>query len=186
MGSNVPPPQFQPSVPGYARMQPGAEMQPPPLHSSIHANQGNYGPAPPAAASPFLPHQGGYASSLPVATPIGVQPTQQPGYVPPTGAIQGLTEDFSSLTMQNRPGTMDPLFDAKELPRPLEGDVEPKNLSEMYPANCKPRYLRFTTSAIPSSQSLASRWQLPLGAVVCPLAESPDGVSASFYLLAEQ
>jgi protein transport protein SEC24 len=186
MGSNVPPPQFQPSVPGYARMQPGAEMQPPPLHSSIHANQGNYGPAPPAAASPFLPHQGGYASSLPVATPIGVQPTQQPGYVPPTGAIQGLTEDFSSLTMQTRPGTMDPLFDAKELPRPLEGDVEPKNLPEMYPANCKPRYLRFTTSAIPSSQSLASRWQLPLGAVVCPLAESPDGVSASVYLLAEQ
>ncbi|CAJ2631773.1 unnamed protein product [Trifolium pratense] len=174
MGSNVPPPQFQPSVPGYARMQPGTEMQPPPLHSSIHANQGNYGPAPPAAASPFLPHQGGYPSSLPVATPIGVQP-QQPGYVPPSGAIQGLTEDFSSLTMQTRPGTMDPLFDAKELPRSLEGDVEPKNLAEMYPTNCKPRYMRFTTSAIPSSQSLASRWQLPLGAVVCPLAESPDG-----------
>ncbi|GAU11413.1 hypothetical protein TSUD_344040 [Trifolium subterraneum] len=185
MGSNVPPPQFQPSVPGYARMQPGAEMQPPPLHSSIHANQGNYGPAPPAAASPFLPHQGGYASSLPVATPIGVQSTQQPGYVPPTGAIQGLTEDFSSLTMQTRPGTMDPLFDAKELPRPLEGDVEPKNLTEMFPTNCKPRYLRFTTGAIPSSQSLASRWQLPLGAVVCPLAESPDGEEVPIIIPSE-
>jgi protein transport protein SEC24 len=186
MGSNVPPPQFQSSVPGYARMQPGAEIQAPPMHSSIHANQGNYGPPPPAASSPFLPHQGGYASSLPVGTPIGIQPTQQPGYVPPTGAIQGLTEDFSSLTMQTRPGTLDPLFDAKELPRPLDGDVEPKNLAEIYPMNCDPRYLRFTTSAIPSSQSLASRWHLPLGAVVCPLAESPDGVSASFYLLDEQ
>lgn len=175
MGSNVPPPQFQSSVPGYARMQPGAEIQAPPMHSSIHANQGNYGPPPPAASSPFLPHQGGYASSLPVGTPIGIQPTQQPGYVPPTGAIQGLTEDFSSLTMQTRPGTLDPLFDAKELPRPLDGDVEPKNLAEIYPMNCDPRYLRFTTSAIPSSQSLASRWHLPLGAVVCPLAESPDG-----------
>ncbi|KAI9071392.1 hypothetical protein K1719_046636 [Acacia pycnantha] len=41
--------------------------------------------------------------------------------------------------------------------------------------NCNPRYLRLTTSAIPSSQSLASRWHLPLGAVVCPLAEAPDG-----------
>ncbi|CAI8615332.1 unnamed protein product [Vicia faba] len=174
MGSNVPS-QFQPSVPGYARMQPGAEMQAPPIHSSIHANQRNYGPAPPAAPSPFAPHQGGYASSLPVATPIGVQPTQQPGYAPPPGAIQGLTEDFSSLSMQTRPGTMDAIFDAKDLPRPLDGDVEPKNLAEIYPMNCNPRYMRFTTSAIPSSQSLASRWHLPLGAVVCPLAESPDG-----------
>ena len=103
----------------------------------------------------------------------------QPGFGPPIGAIQGLTEDFSSLAMQTRPGTMDPLFDAKELPRPLDGDVEPKNLADIYPMNCNPRYLRLTTNAIPSSQSLASRWHLPLGAVVCPLAEPPDGVSAS-------
>ena len=99
------------------------------------------------------------------------------------GAIQGLAEDFNALTLQTRPGTMDPLFDAKELPRPLEGDVEPKNLVDMYPMNCSPRYLRLTTSAVPSSQSLASRWHLPLGAVVCPLAEYPDGVSASLPCL---
>lgn len=156
------------------------------MHSSLPANQGNYGPVPPAASSPFSPHQGGYVPLPTVATPLGVQPMQQPGSVPPTGSIQGLTEDFSSLTMQTRPGTMDPLFDAKELPRPLDGDVEPKNLAEMFPANCNPRYLRLTTSAVPSSQSLASRWHLPLGAVVCPLAECPDGVSASCYLFDEQ
>ncbi|MBA0833154.1 hypothetical protein Goarm_017490 [Gossypium armourianum] len=45
----------------------------------------------------------------------------------------------------------------------------------MYPMNCNPRYLRLTTSGIPSSQSLASRWHLTLGAVVCPLAEDPEG-----------
>ncbi|KAI5390829.1 hypothetical protein KIW84_075930 [Lathyrus oleraceus] len=173
IGSNVPPlSQYQPSFPGYARMQPGAEMHAPPMHSSIPASQGNYGTA---ASSPFSPHQGGYTPSLPMPNPLGIQPTQQPGSIPLTGPIQGLTEDFRSITMQTRPGTMDPLFDAKELPRPLDGDVEPTNLTEMYPMNCNPRYLRFTTSGIPNSQSLASRWYLPLGAVICPLAESPDG-----------
>ncbi|XP_061366197.1 protein transport protein SEC24 A-like [Gastrolobium bilobum] len=175
LGSNVPPPAFQPSFPGYIHKQPGTEMQAPSMHSAIPANQGNYGPVQPAASSPFLPHQGGYGPSPPVATPLGIQQMQQPGSAPPIGAIQGLAEDFSSLTMQTRPGTMDPLFDAKELPRPLDGDVEPKNLAEIYPMNCNPRYLRLTTGAVPSSQSIASRWHLPLGAVVCPLAEAPDG-----------
>ncbi|CAI8616566.1 unnamed protein product [Vicia faba] len=173
IGSNVPPPsQYQPSFPGYAHMQPGAEMHAPPMHSSIPANQGNYGPA---ASSPFSTHQGGYVPSLPMANPLGIQPTQQPGSIPPTAPIQGLTEDFSTITMQTRPGTMESLFDPKELPRPLHGDVEPTNLTEMYPMNCNPKYLRFTTSGIPNSHSLASRWHLPLGAVICPLAESPDG-----------
>eukprot|EP00256_Glycine_max_P010053 XP_003520784.1 protein transport protein Sec24-like At3g07100 [Glycine max] len=177
LGSNFPPPPptIQPSFPGYPSKHASPEMQAPPMHSSFPANQGNFGPVPPAASSPFLSHPGGYVPSPPMAPPLGIQPMQQPGSVPPMGAIQGLAEDFNALTLQTRPGTMDPLFDAKELPRPLEGDVEPKNLVDMYPMNCSPRYLRLTTSAVPSSQSLASRWHLPLGAVVCPLAEPPDG-----------
>ncbi|KAL2345585.1 hypothetical protein Fmac_006870 [Flemingia macrophylla] len=172
LGSNAPPPTFQPTFPGYPNKPPGAEMQPPPMHSNFPPNQGNYGPVPPAAPSPFMSHQGGYAPAPPMAPPVGMQP---PASVPPMGAVQALAEDFNALTMQTRPGTMDPLFDPKELPRPLEGDVEPKILVDMYPMNCSPRYLRLTTSAVPSSQSLASRWHLPLGAVVCPLAEPPDG-----------
>ncbi|TKY58845.1 transport protein Sec24 [Spatholobus suberectus] len=175
LGSNVPPPTFEPSFPGYPSKQAGAEMQVPPMHSLFPANQGNFGPVLPAASSPFLSHQGGYVPPPPMAPPLGVQPMQQPGSVPPMGVVQGLAEDFNALTMQTRPGTMDPLFDTKELPRPLVGDVEPKNLVDMYPMNCNPRNLRLTTSAVPGSQSLASRWHLPLGAVVCPLAEPPDG-----------
>ncbi|KAK7397085.1 hypothetical protein VNO78_18252 [Psophocarpus tetragonolobus] len=172
LASNVPPPAtFQPSFPGYPTKQAAPEMPAPPFPS----NQPNYGPAPPPAPSPFLSHQGGYVPSPSMPPPPGVQPMQQPGSVPPIGGVQGLTEDFNALTMQTRPGTMDALFDAKELPRPLEGDVEPTSLVDMYPMNCNPRYLRLTTSAVPSSQSLASRWHLPLGAVVCPLAEPPDG-----------
>ncbi|XP_039014047.1 protein transport protein Sec24-like At3g07100 [Hibiscus syriacus] len=45
----------------------------------------------------------------------------------------------------------------------------------MYPMNCDPRYLLLTTTAIPNSQSLVSRWHLPLGAVVCPFAKAPEG-----------
>ncbi|KAF7818002.1 protein transport protein Sec24-like [Senna tora] len=179
LNSNVPPlsdssfpgprPNFQPSFPGYALKQTGAEMQGPPVHSSFSTNQGNY-----ASAPPVLSHQGSYVPPPPVAAPSGMQQMQQPGYGPSIGAIQGLTEDFSSLSIQTRPGTMDQIIDAKELPRPLDGDVEPRSLAETYPMNCNPKYLRLTTSAIPSSQSLASRWHLPLGAVVCPLAEAPD------------
>ncbi|KAK7269462.1 hypothetical protein RIF29_22188 [Crotalaria pallida] len=168
-GSNAAPPVFQqPSYPGYARPQTGGNMQ---------ANQGNYGPVPPAGSSPFQTHQGGYVPPPPVGAPLGFQTQmqQQPGSGPPVGAVQGLTEDFSSFSIQSRPGLMEPSVDANELPRPLDGDVEPISLAEMYPMNCNPRYLRLTTSAIPSSQSLASRWHLPLGAVACPLAVPPDG-----------
>ncbi|MBA0567461.1 hypothetical protein Golob_012196 [Gossypium lobatum] len=73
------------------------------------------------------------------------------------------------------PGSIEPGLDYRTLPRPLDGDLEPNSFLEMYPMNCDPRYLRLTTSAIPNSQSLVSRWHLPLGAVVCPLAEAPEG-----------
>ncbi|KHN16032.1 Protein transport protein Sec24-like [Glycine soja] len=174
-GSSAPPPVFQLSFPGYAQKQAGADIQAPPMHSSHPSNQGNYGPIPPAASLPFQPHQGGYVSQPPMAAPLGIQPMQHPGSGPPIGDVQGLTEDFNSLSIQARPGLVESSIDANELPRPLDGDGEPKSLSEMYPMNCNSRYLRLTTSAIPISQSLCSRWPLPLGAVVCPLAEYPDG-----------
>lgn len=168
---------FQSSFPGYARMQSNADLQPPPMQSPFPSHQGGYAPAPPTSSTPFLSHQGGYVPPPPVAAPLGLQSRDQmqyPGSGPP-GSIQGLIEDFSSLSIGSVPGSIDPGVDPKALPRPLEGDVEPKLFSEMYPMNCNPRFLRLTTSGIPNSQSLASRWHLPLGAVVCPLAEAPDG-----------
>lgn len=87
-----------------------------------------------------------------------------------------MAEDFGSLSIGAVPGTIDSGLDPKALPRPLDGDAESNLLGEAYSMNCNPRYLRLTTSAVPSSQSLLSRWHFPLGAVVCPLAEAPDGV----------
>lgn len=173
----APRPNFQPSFPGYVQMQSNADSPAPPIQSTFPAQQGGYAPPPVSSSSPFLAHQGGYFPPPPVAAPMGMQSQMQHlGSGPPIGSIQGLIEDFSSLSIGSVPGSIDPGIDPKALPRPLEGDVERKLFAEMYPLNCDPRYLRLTTSAIPNSQSLASRWHLPLGAVVCPLAEAPDGV----------
>ncbi|GMN44653.1 hypothetical protein TIFTF001_013846 [Ficus carica] len=171
----APRPNFQPSFPGYIRQQSGADSQAPPVQSPFLAKQGG-APFQTTASSPFVAQQGGYAPLPPVAAPLGFQSRdhmQHPSSGP--GAIQGLVEDFNSLSIGSIPGSIEPGVDLKALPRPLDGDVEPKLLAETYPMNCNPRFLRLTTSGIPSSQSLASRWHLPLGAVVCPLAEAPDG-----------
>lgn len=171
-------PNLQSSVPGYVRQQYSADPQVPLVQSPFLANQAGSPPPPPTAPSPFVGHQGGYAPPPPVAAPLGFQSMQHPASGPPTGSIQGLVEDFNSLSIGSIPGSIDTGVDLKALPRPLDGDVEPKSL---FPMNCSSRFLRLTTSAIPSSQSLVSRWHLPLGAVVCPLAEAPDGVS--FYMI---
>ncbi|KAF2303765.1 hypothetical protein GH714_023343 [Hevea brasiliensis] len=168
---------LQPPLPGYIK-QLAAVSQAPPMQSPFQAQQGSYVPPPPTQSSPFPSHQGGFGQPPPVAASFGLhsrEQIQQPGSVPPIGGIQGLLEDFSSLSIGSMPGSIDPGLDPKALPRPLDGDVEPTPLPEAYSMNCDPRYLRLTTSAIPNSQSLVSRWHLPLGAVVCPLAEAPDG-----------
>ncbi|KAL7151477.1 hypothetical protein ABFS83_04G034000 [Erythranthe nasuta] len=168
---------FQSAFPGYANMQPNSVAQAPPMQpSSFPLQQGNYGP--PAPPTPILSQQRGYAPGPPMSTPSGLytgNQMQQHGIAPPLANSQGLAEDFSSLSLGSVPGSFDAGVDVAALPRPLGGDVEPKTFAEMYPMNCSSRFLRLTTSGIPNSQSLASRWHLPIGAVVCPLAETPAG-----------
>ncbi|CAA2986318.1 transport Sec24-like At3g07100 [Olea europaea subsp. europaea] len=116
----------------------------------IYDQQGGYGPA--ASPAPFSASQRGYMPTSPVVSPAGLYSRdhiQHPGIAPPMGVSQGLAEDFSSLSLGSVPGSFDTGLDPEILPRPLAGDVEPN--------------------------SLAAMWHLPLGAVVCPLAEAPDG-----------
>ncbi|KAF4402787.1 hypothetical protein G4B88_010239 [Cannabis sativa] len=169
-------PNSQPSFPGYVRQQSSADSPAPPVQSPFLSKQGSapFQTTPPS----FATHQAGYAASPPVAAPMGLQTRdrmQHSTLGPPAGSLQGLVEDFNSLSIGSSPGSIEPGVDLNALPRPLDGDMEPKLFNEMYPSNCSSRFLRLTTSGIPSSQSLASRWHLPLGAVVCPLAEAPDG-----------
>ncbi|ONK66293.1 uncharacterized protein A4U43_C06F6200 [Asparagus officinalis] len=133
----------------------------------------------PPTQPPFHAYQGGLMQPPPPPTgvPFGfTQQMQYPTTGPPIGGtIQGLVEDFQSLSVGSVPGAVDAGIDPKSLPRPLDGDREPTSVLKSYPLNCHPRFLRLTTHAIPNSQSLLSRWHLPLGAVVHPLAEVPDG-----------
>ncbi|KAI4340024.1 hypothetical protein MLD38_024901 [Melastoma candidum] len=174
-------PSMLPQTPAFANQQPTTIPQVPTTQTfrpPFAAAQGAY-PAAPLAPSQHFGNQGGYAPPPPS---MGVQPGLQqrpqgpyPISGPPMGAMTGLLEDFSSLSLGSVPGSANAGLDARALPRPLDGDVETKLLTEMFPLNCKSSFLQLTTGAIPNSQSLASRWHLPLGAIVCPLAECPDG-----------
>ncbi|KAI3742630.1 hypothetical protein L1987_60319 [Smallanthus sonchifolius] len=168
LNTQPPPPSTGLHYPGYPSIRSSPVSQPPPSVS----HQGGYVPPQPTISAPFSSHQGAYGQAPPVASSSGMYVG---GSAPPTGVMPGLVEDFSSLSLGSVPGSFDGGLDTKVLPRPLDGDVEPSSFAEMYPMNCNSRYLRLTTSAIPNSQSLVSRWQLPLGAVVCPLAEAPEG-----------
>ncbi|KAJ4725231.1 Protein transport protein Sec24-like [Melia azedarach] len=165
-------PTSQQPLPGYVTTPMNAVSQGPTMPSPFPSHPGSYMPPPPTSASSFPSHQGGYVQPMPTAALPGVH-TQHAG--PPAGIIQGLAEDFSSLSFGSLPGSIEPGVDLKSLPRPLDGDVEPKTFAETYPLNCHSRYLRLTTTAMPNAVSLVSRWHLPLGAVVCPLAEAPEG-----------
>ncbi|GER50437.1 transport protein Sec24 [Striga asiatica] len=167
----------RPAFPGYAKAQPDSVAQAPPMQpGNFPLQQGGF--APPAPPTPFQGQQRGYVPGPPITAPSGLysgNQIHQHGLGPPTTTPQALAEDLSSLSLGSVPGSFNAGHDTGAFPRPLDGDVEPKCFAELYPMNCSSRVLRLTTSAIPNSQSLASRWHLPLRAVVCHLAEAPAG-----------
>lgn len=169
---------MQSAYQAYPGKQPPVVTQPPPVKSAAFvSHQENYHSSPLAGPTPYLSPQGGYGAPpvTPSTGPFSREQMRPTGSGHPLGPAQGLIEDFSSLSVGSVPGSFDSGIDPKALPRPLDGDVKPKSFAEMYPMNSDSRYIRLTTSAIPNSQSLVSRWHLPLGAVVCPLAEAPVG-----------
>ncbi|PKA51992.1 Protein transport protein Sec24-like [Apostasia shenzhenica] len=135
----------------------------------------------PGVQSHFPIYQGSLATQPPSMGSVGFTSREQmqyPSVAPPLGSsLQGLVEEFQSISLASTPGSLDPGLDARSLPRPLDNYYEePISIREKYPLNCHPRYLRLTTHAIPSSQSLLARWHLPLGIVVHPLAELSEEV----------
>lgn len=171
----------QPPVRGYGNVLPKGDVLPSLADSQFTAPSVNTQSPFPALPTHPSSNQGGPIQTLPPSggPPIGFSyrgPVQYPATGPPMGGtLQGLVEDFQSLSIGSAPGLHDTGIDPKSLPRPLEGDEEPTSICETYPFNCHPRFLRLTTHALPSSQSLLARWHLPLGAVVHPLAEVPVG-----------
>ncbi|CAL9079241.1 unnamed protein product [Musa textilis] len=176
----------QPSLHGYSNMPPRANMPPFQPETQFHASRSVSQPSmqsfssshvAPVHGSPYHSHRSLVPAPPPIGGPLGFgsrEQLQHPMAGPPMGGLQGLVEEFESLTVGSVPGALDPGIDTKLLPRPLSGDEESAKILEMYPPNCHPRILQLTTHAIPNSQSLLSRWHLPLGAVVHPLAEAPE------------
>ncbi|KAG0466603.1 hypothetical protein HPP92_018183 [Vanilla planifolia] len=153
---HAPVPNALPPSPGQYNLLPRGSMPLPPVDMSftnprLASFSGLPAPPPPPVGAPV-----GFASR---------EKLQYPSAAPPLGqSFQGLVEDFQSISLGSTPGS-DPGLDLRSLPRPLDKINEPISILEKYPFNCHPRFLRLTTHAIPSSQSLLARWHLPLGIV---------------------
>ena len=100
-------------------------------------------------------------------------------FAPPPGpafdATRSALEAFESLTLAPAgPGA--PGGDPAYFPRPTgdaaagAGDAPPPP----YPGNCDARFMRMTVNAIPAQQAVRARFQLPIGAIVHPLADPQD------------
>ncbi|KAL0390969.1 UNVERIFIED_CONTAM: protein transport protein Sec24-like [Sesamum calycinum] len=168
INGNIPPPAHQPLSSSRPNVQPSSPVRP------------SYVTAPGTSQATFP----GYVNTQPntVAQAPSLQPAsftlQQGVYAPGAPPTPFLAQQRSANPPSlyfRKPNAASCRIDTAALPRPLDGDVEPSSLAEMYPMNCSSRSLRLTTSGIPNSMSLASRWHLPLGAIVCPLAEPPTG-----------
>ncbi|KAG2570522.1 hypothetical protein PVAP13_7KG050718 [Panicum virgatum] len=198
-GYRGPPPSQVPFAAAPPPQRPFTSAPPPQgPFTSAPPSQGPFASAPPPQG-PFTsarPSQGPFTSAPPTQAPFAAGPlpqgpfaasAQAPFRPPPSSSLgQPQSPTRGSLPAPNyvRPPPLQsqgfypgaqPVNPQFPMSRPLDGDEEPVKLLEAYPLNCHPRYFRLTTHAIPASQSLVSRWHLPLGAVVHPLAESPNG-----------
>ncbi|MCO5549252.1 hypothetical protein L7F22_002719 [Adiantum nelumboides] len=124
-----------------------------------------------AAQSSQYPQYAGGPPSLSMDGQMNRGTFPYPGAAPPFQNVQGLVEEFQSLSMVTAPGSMESSVDVNALPRPAAGTEYPAPSS---PASCHGRYFRLTCTSLPNSQSLAARWHLPLGAVAHPLAQAPE------------
>jgi protein transport protein SEC24 len=118
------------------------------------------------------------------------QQQQAAGYPPAPGPYgygqQAVVEEFESLSLtpQMGPGgAADAVADPTQLPRPVG---VPDQAPFTAAANSPPTFFRLTCNAIPSSGSLRSRWHLPLGAVLQPLARPNKGVSPAPHRIQER
>ncbi|KAH7279438.1 hypothetical protein KP509_37G019900 [Ceratopteris richardii] len=171
--TSAPVPNIPPPLPNSASVGPGFPGQMGTYNVPQGQGLSNPSQYPPAFGSVQSAQYPQYASGAPSLTSDGQlnRATAYPGAAPLYQNVQGLVEEFQSLSMISGPGSMEGSVDASALPRPeLQDSDYPVQSS---PANCHGRYFQLTCNALPNSQSLAARWHLPLGAVSHPLAEAP-------------
>ena len=100
-------------------------------------------------------------------------------------AFETLTLGSGGAPMPGPPGSAptQQIANAATFPRPagtheqVEAAVGAPASKE--PCNSNPHFVRFTTNAVPNSQSLKSRWHLPYGAIVHPMAETENEIAVA-------
>ncbi|EFN54134.1 hypothetical protein CHLNCDRAFT_135519 [Chlorella variabilis] len=183
------PPQQQPGMPRPMGPPGPGGMQPPPARPSFAPAQPG-GPRPAMGMRPAMPGLGappqpGMGMGPPQQPGMGMGPPQQPGMGMGMGmgydqsSMQATLDAFETLSLGPSAPTMpgqapDGGANPAAFPRPAgptaEAHVGPP---EPYsPVNCKPEFVRMTSCAVPNSQALKSRWHLPYGAVVHPMAQA--------------
>jgi len=137
---------------------------------------GNPGAPPPPPTGMGAPQPPGFGATAQAPMSAGGFNTPAPPMY--GGFDQGanaIIDQFTQLTMgAGGPGqATDVGIDPNAFPRPLGEDakVVTEGGEPICPGSCDPRFMRLTTNAIPNSSSLRTRWALPLGAVIQPLAD---------------
>ena len=161
-GSRPPPSSFGAPPPGLCQPLNKSLDTPQPLHSAdneiMHA-AGSFQP-------PRAPMFGG-TSAAPLPSMSGATLAGP--------ALQRALEPFESVALgPTAPGTGQAMgMDLDSLPRPVGREMEEALAASPppFPLNCPSRYMRLTVGAIPAQQSQRARYQLPIGAVVQPLAD---------------
>ena len=120
------------------------------------------GGAPPPPPSSSMPGVAGYPPPPP-PPPTTAQHVQQQQQQ--QGQVEGL--DPSSLP---RPLSMDDENPAAKAGDGAGGAVEQASGPTPLPGSCDRAYMRMSTSCMPNSSSLRSRWNLPLGIIVHPMS----------------
>eukprot|EP00250_Pteridium_aquilinum_P016949 c23383_g1_i2 orf=480-4016(-) len=179
-GTYKPPalPNSTPTLPGFPGqmgsqgLPPGQglpHVPPPYMPAAVGQVQGPPASQPGIQASQYPQYAGG-PLSMTLDAQLNRGSFAYPGAAPPFQNIQGLAEEFQSLSLVTAPGSMESSVDPNVLPRPAAATEYP---ASSVTANCHGRYFCLTSSSLPNSQSLAARWHLPMGAVAHPLAQAP-------------
>lgn len=98
----------------------------------------------------------------------------------PVTQMQAMMEAFGALTLTpGAPGqAAEQAVDPGTFPRPAGPYLEEATTAPrpFHQSNCPADFMRMTVNAIPATQALKARYQLPVGLIVQPLAPSQQPV----------
>eukprot|EP00698_Gefionella_okellyi_P018498 TRINITY_DN5550_c0_g1_i1.p1 TRINITY_DN5550_c0_g1~~TRINITY_DN5550_c0_g1_i1.p1 ORF type:complete len:954 (+),score=203.14 TRINITY_DN5550_c0_g1_i1:57-2864(+) len=167
---SAPPPSFVPPPPASSQPPPPPpqpSIPPPPTSVPPTTAQGVIGGGAALAQSRRMYPQAQQPPARPDQTQAAqqqrqaaAQQQQQPMYTPAS-----VTQQMSTMSMgdQSRPQQQQPAAAPRPTTQQLHGHLPPS-------ATCSKSFMRMTCNSLPNSGAIASKWMLPIGCLVRPLA----------------